>query len=135
MGSRPNRNRTLSAMQTMIARAVSFLAVTNRRKSVDHRSVFEDDAKPIESACGIWQVLFKAFGDYYLRVAYRLSQDQHGTAPWRINWNRFPSHDTALNSRGVGRRSGSSARDRRTAAHYQDHFVTAPADRLTQNRV
>jgi hypothetical protein len=60
-------------MQTMIARAVSFLAVTNRRKSVDHRSVFEDDAKPIESACGIWQVLFKAFGDYYLRVAYRLS--------------------------------------------------------------
>jgi hypothetical protein len=47
-------------MQTMIARAVSFLAVTNRRKSVDHRSVFEDDAKPIESACRIWQVLFKS---------------------------------------------------------------------------
>jgi hypothetical protein len=74
---------------------VSILAVTNGRKSVDHGSVFQDDAKLVESASGIWQVLFKAFGDYHLRVAYRLSQDQHSAAAWQINRSRLPSHDVS----------------------------------------
>jgi hypothetical protein len=55
----------------------------------------KDDAKLIESARGVRQVLFEAFNDDQLGVAYRLGQDQQSTATWWTVLCRRPSHDVS----------------------------------------
>jgi hypothetical protein len=67
--------------------------VANCLESFDDGLIIENDIQLTESARGIGQVLFKAFSEYQLRIAYCLSENENCAIVRRRNSCRLRSHD------------------------------------------
>jgi VIT1/CCC1 family predicted Fe2+/Mn2+ transporter len=89
----------IAGVAGLVAGAMSMAAgeyVSVSSQSDSEQADLKDDAKLVKSAWGIRQVLFEAFGDYQLRVAYCLREDQHRAAARRTNCCGLPCHGNYL---------------------------------------